>query len=230
MDGATGDTGPTGMDGATGPAGGVIGWTGGSVNQILTKNSSTDYDASWSSTINATSAYLSSYVDTPKLMTSQYEIKIGRETADVSQGSNAVAIGAAAGYAGQGVGAVAVGYHAGRSNQGNYGVALGFYAGRTSAHANTTIINSNGGVELNSDRSDALFVAPIRNTGTDNVLYYNTTSKEITYDVFSGGGATGPTGASSGGGYVGGGGQMLLILVLVLEQSHTDLVIIQEQL
>jgi hypothetical protein len=191
--GSAGDTGPTGSIGATGPGGN---FTGGTVNQILTKNSSTDYDASWSSTINATSATLSSFVDTPALMTTRYDIKIGRETGLVSQGYQAVAVGAAAGFDSQGTNAVAVGTAAGRSGQGDYAVALGRFAGYANQHARSTVINSTG-VALDTDRTDALFVAPIRNTGTSNALFYNTTSKEITYDVFSGGatGSTGPTGA-----------------------------------
>ena len=187
--GGMGSTGPTGSPGPTGLAGVP---SGGTTNQLLMKSSNSDYDTQWSSVINATSASLSSFVDAPALMTTRYEIKIGRETGLVGQGANAVAVGAIAGYNTQGRDAVAVGLGAGYTNQGEDAVALGTYAGYNSQHTRTTVINSTGAT-LNTDRTDALFVAPIRNTGTDQALFYNTTTKEITYGI---GGTAGPTGAT----------------------------------
>lgn len=187
--GGMGSTGPTGSPGPTGLAGVP---SGGTTNQLLMKSSNSDYDTQWSSVINATSASLSSFVDAPALMTTRYEIKVGRETGLVSQGANAVAVGAIAGYNTQGRDAVAVGLGAGYTNQGEDAVALGTYAGYNSQHTRTTVINSTGAT-LDTDRTDALFVAPIRNTGTDQGLFYNPSTKEVSYDVFTGG-ATGPTG------------------------------------
>ena len=48
--GATGSTGATGATGATGPAGPGVP-TGGTAGQVLTKNSSTNYDAKWNTLV-----------------------------------------------------------------------------------------------------------------------------------------------------------------------------------
>jgi hypothetical protein len=122
----------------------------------------------------------------------QYAVATGFLSGASNQGSNSVAIGNLAGYSSQTANAVAIGNSSGYTGQGQNSIAIGYRAGYTGQHANTIIVNASGSA-LNSDRTDALFMAPIRNTGTDNYLFYNPTTNEITYQSGSGG-PTGPTG------------------------------------
>jgi hypothetical protein len=82
----------------------------------------------------------------------------------------------------QGVSAVAVGDGAGRITQGEYAVALGRAAGDTNQGNNSIIINATGGI-LDQTTANTFTVAPIRNdvANVAEILFYNTTSKEITY-------------------------------------------------
>lgn len=116
-------------------------------------------------------------------------VAIGTWAGLTFQGDQAVAIGASAGGAEQQPFAVALGTEAGATNQGSYSVAVGFAAGQTNQHANTLVFNASG-TALNSQTASAWYVAPIRNDTTSNVLFYDTTSKEIVYGT----GAVGPTG------------------------------------
>jgi hypothetical protein len=83
-----------------------------------------------------------------------------------NQGANAVAIGQSAGSTNQGTGAVAIGARAGLTNQGN----------------NSIILNATG-ANLDQTTANTFTVAPVRNdvANIGNVMFYNTTSKEITY-------------------------------------------------
>jgi hypothetical protein len=83
-----------------------------------------------------------------------------------NQGANAVAIGQGAGSTNQGTGAVAIGARAGLTNQGN----------------NSIILNATG-ANLDQTTANTFTVAPVRNdvANIGNVMFYNTTSKEITY-------------------------------------------------
>jgi hypothetical protein len=105
---------------------------------------------------------------------------IGDFAGNFAQGAGSIAVGVASGSLSQQSTSIAVGYEAGKTSQGANSIAIGFQAGLTGQHARTTILNAQGSV-LNSDRTDALFIAPIRNTGTAYNLFYNTTSKELTY-------------------------------------------------
>ena len=95
-------------------------------------------------------------------------IAFGQNAGQTSQGSLAVAIGSGAGYANQGGAAVAIGYNAGLTSQGN----------------NSIILNATGSA-LDQTTPNTFTVAPVRNdVSTANVaqvMFYNTTSKEITY-------------------------------------------------
>lgn len=160
-------------------------------------------------------------------------IAIGNTAGQVNQGNSAVAIGNAAGSSNQSIGgvgigssagrtaqssyAVAVGSNAGQTSQGANAIAIGYNAGFTGQHTNTTILNAQG-TALNSDGTDRLFAAPIRNTGTNNILFYNTSSKEITYDTTPTG-PVGPTGAAGSGGGGATGGTTNQILA---KASNTD--------
>ena len=83
-----------------------------------------------------------------------------------NQGANAVAIGQGAGSTNQGTGAVAIGTRAGYTNQGN----------------NSIILNATG-ANLDQTTANTFTVAPVRNdvSNVAQVMFYNTTSKEITY-------------------------------------------------
>jgi hypothetical protein len=110
-------------------------------------------------------------------------VAIGSLAGRTSQGANAVAIGNVAGRTSQGSSAVAIGINSGNTSQGTNAVAIGCNAGVTNQPANTIIINASG-VTVNgvSAQTDSFYVAPIRSTtGTPNLLYYNTSTKEVTY-------------------------------------------------
>jgi hypothetical protein len=98
------------------------------------------------------------------------------------QGIQAVAIGHVAGSEQQGLGAVALGYFAGGENQGQYSVAIGRAAGRQNQGNNSIIINATSD-NLNQTTANTFTVAPVRNdvANTAQVMFYNTSSKEITY-------------------------------------------------
>jgi hypothetical protein len=131
-------------------------------------------------------------------------IAIGFGTAQITQNDYGVAIGRAAGYSGQGAYGIALGYFAGSNAQGqnaiaignaagqvfqsNNAIAIGASAGATNQHTNSIVLNAQG-TALNTSNTDAFYVAPVRNDATPaNVLYYNTTTKEITYGAGGGGG------------------------------------------
>lgn len=107
-------------------------------------------------------------------------VAIGPQCGYTGQNINSVAIGNQAGYTKQGSNAVAIGNMAGNTTQGLNSIAIGYYAGQTSQHINTAIINASG-LLLNSDGANRFFAAPIRNAITLHPLYYNPTTKEITY-------------------------------------------------
>jgi len=78
--------------------------------------------------------------------------------------------------------AVAIGFEAGNDTQGANAVAIGYRAGATSQHENTVIINATG-ADLDSDRANALFMAPMRFLPletTSNVVTYNPATGEVT--------------------------------------------------
>lgn len=110
-----------------------------------------------------------------------YSLAIGYVAGQTSQGLRGLAIGYFAGFNAQGQDTVAIGSSAGGNTQGNYAVAIGYQAGQTSQPANSIIINASGST---LDGSNAgFYVNPVRNdTGSvANAVYYNTTSKEVTY-------------------------------------------------
>jgi hypothetical protein len=111
----------------------------------------------------------------------QSSVAIGYVSGDQNQGANSISIGGNAAQAGQGSQAVAIGYAAGQNSQGANAVAIGTFAGQSGQAANSIAINATGtGTPLNPQNS-GLFVDPIRSTtATTNLLFYNTTSKEIT--------------------------------------------------
>jgi len=138
-------------------------------------------------------------------------IAIGTNAGQINPGTpgfGTIAMGFSAGQRGQGDGAVAIGLNAGMdafgfSPQSAYSVAIGTEAGVGGAGinsvsigyrasytpANTIFLNATG-YNQNPTNTDSFYVAPIRNdtSNTANSLYYNTTTKEVTYGPGGGGG------------------------------------------
>ena len=98
------------------------------------------------------------------------------------QSDDAVAIGHSAGEDGQGTQAIAIGLYTGQTAQGLNSIALGAYAGVTSQGNNSIILNATG-VVLNQTTANTFTVAPVRNdvANISEVMFYNTTSNEVTY-------------------------------------------------
>lgn len=109
-------------------------------------------------------------------------IAIGRTAGTNGQSTKAIAIGAAAGSSVQGISAIAIGSQAGVA-QGNFSIAIGANAGSGNTQANNSIVINASGTDLEGPTANALFVKPIRNAASANVLYYNPTSGEVTYNT-----------------------------------------------
>lgn len=111
----------------------------------------------------------------------QSSVAIGYVSGDQNQGANSISIGGNSAQAGQGSQAVAIGYAAGQNSQGANAVAIGTFAGQSGQAANSIAINATGTNTPLNPQNSGLFVDPIRSTtATTNLLFYNTTSKEIT--------------------------------------------------
>jgi len=109
-------------------------------------------------------------------------VAVGQSAGFTNQSANTVAVGVGAGQTSQGVDAVAVGASAGSLTQGIAAVAIGTLAGRTFQANNSIIINATG-ANLDQTTANTFTVAPIRNdvANVAEILFYDTTSKEITY-------------------------------------------------
>ena len=109
-------------------------------------------------------------------------VAFGTNAGKESQGNVAVAIGSGAATTNQGERSVAIGSEAGSNAQGAYSVALGYAAGVTSQANNSIILNASGST-LNQTVANTLTVAPVRNdvSNIGQVMFYNTSSKEVTY-------------------------------------------------
>jgi hypothetical protein len=109
-------------------------------------------------------------------------VGIGVSAGFTNQGDAAVAIGPSAGYSTQRNEAVAIGAFAGETTQGTSAVAIGSGAGRTSQGNNSIILNATG-ANLNQTTANTFTVSPVRNDTSNiaEVMFYNTTSKEVTY-------------------------------------------------
>jgi hypothetical protein len=122
---------------------------------------------------------------------SQTQVAIG-DLAGTTGSANTVALGTFAGYFAL-ANTITIGSGAGQghpvsSSLGANSIAIGVNASRgglgVALPGNTIVLNATG-ANLNPAQADSFFVSPIRNdTGnTTNVVYYNTTTKEITYGL-----------------------------------------------
>jgi hypothetical protein len=109
-------------------------------------------------------------------------VAIGLNAGNDNQGISTIAIGQNAGSVDQDFSAIAIGAGAGNTTQGRYSIAIGRTAGQTNQANNSIILNATGAV-LNQTTANTFTVAPVRNdvANTAQVMFYNTTSKEITY-------------------------------------------------
>ena len=114
----------------------------------------------------------------------QGTISIGEAAGYVSQGANSIAIGRNAGEQSQNAFSIALGYKAGVNNQGANAVAIGTNAGFLNQANNTIILNATG-ANLNQTTANTFTVKPVRNANTANVMFYNSSTGEITYDISS---------------------------------------------
>ena len=109
-------------------------------------------------------------------------VAMGENAGRSNQGTNSVALGNSAGKTSQGAEAVAIGRQAGNTSQGLAAVAIGALAGETSQGNNSIIINATNAA-LDQTTANTFTVAPVRNdvANVAEIMFYNTTSKEITY-------------------------------------------------
>ena len=135
---------------------------------------------------------------------SENSIAIGNSSGFKSQEEKCIAIGFGAGTQDQSNNSVAIGVNAGNTNQGEYCIAIGHGAGEKDqgehsivmsainteqdASANQIILNADqsfGEIPYKTDGNGGFYVAPIRQETQTHALYYDTASKEITYDASS---------------------------------------------
>ena len=98
-------------------------------------------------------------------------------------GSGKVHLGGESGKTNQGAGAVALGAFAGHTNQGANAIAIGNQAGMTNQPAGSIVLNASGSALGTVTQANAWYVAPVQSKTTSNILFYNTTSKEISYGL-----------------------------------------------
>jgi hypothetical protein len=111
-------------------------------------------------------------------------IALGNFAAGTTQGTGSIAIGNTAGQNTQSNYSVAIGYSAARYNQGGYAVAIGYYAGNASQSTGSIIISA-GATALQTATNAGLYISPILPSTSTQVLYYDTSTKEVTYGDLS---------------------------------------------
>lgn len=109
-------------------------------------------------------------------------VAVGDAAGQSYQDFYATAIGSHSGNNAQSTLATALGHYAGNDTQGESAIAIGAFAGLTNQAANSIIINATG-VALQNTTADSFVVKPIRNNTESNILGYNNTSGEITYQA-----------------------------------------------
>jgi hypothetical protein len=111
-----------------------------------------------------------------------YAVAIGTTAGRTAQGESAVAIGTNAAYTSQGNDAVAIGNVAGKTYQGISSIAIGKGAGKTDQPNYSIVLNASGtDMVMTGNAASAFYVNPVRNAVTSQSVYYDTTTKEISY-------------------------------------------------
>ena len=145
-------------------------------------------------------------------------VAVGGSAALNGQGSNAVAVGNSAAYLVQGANSVAVGVNAGLFYLGISSIAIGANAGNNQQGNNSIIFNATGS-NLRNTTANTFTVAPVRNdvANTANVMFYNATSKEITY-----GNVISVAGNITGGYILGNGSQLTGVNAVTVDITDTN--------
>ena len=107
-------------------------------------------------------------------------IAIGYVAGTGGQGAHSIAIGSNAAQSTQAEGGIGLGYAAAQYDQGLNAVAIGSFAGNNGQHDNSIVINATG-TALNGSANAGLYIDPIRSAVGASSLFYDTTTKEITY-------------------------------------------------
>jgi hypothetical protein len=109
-------------------------------------------------------------------------IAIGYVAGTGGQGAHSIAIGSNVAQGAQAEGGVGLGYAAAQYSQGLNAVAIGSFAGNNGQHDNSIVINASGN-SLNGNVNSGLYIDPIRSASGASSLFYDATTKEITYDT-----------------------------------------------
>jgi hypothetical protein len=111
---------------------------------------------------------------------------VGHNAGGINQGMFAVALGAFSAFSDQGIYAISIGNEAGYTSQGNYSIAIGNVAGSNNQSTKSIVINSDSGWSGNTEyqTTQGLFISPVRinNSSSNNIVCFNTASKELTYN------------------------------------------------
>lgn len=113
-----------------------------------------------------------------------HSIAIGFQSAYQVGNANVIAIGSTASYLNPRAESIAIGREAGYANIGDDSIAIGGFAGRTNQANNSIILNATG-ANLNQTTANTFTVKPIRNAANTNVMMYDATSGEVTYDTLA---------------------------------------------
>jgi hypothetical protein len=114
-----------------------------------------------------------------------YSVAIGYQAGFTGHGTGSIAIGYQAGYQDSiGPNSIAIGTQAGQYGLGSNSVAIGYLAGPTGASYSNNIILNASGTGLSPNTGSAFYAAPIRQYSdtSSSVLFYNTTTSEVTYE------------------------------------------------
>lgn len=80
-------------------------------------------------------------------------------------------------------GSTSIGYNAGNTNQGLYSIAIGNNAAPLNQPNNSIVLNASG-TSFNITTANAFYVNSVNSSANPYVLFYDPTTKEITYDIF----------------------------------------------
>jgi len=104
---------------------------------------------------------------------------VSAEVAGLTVNSSSIKLGTGSNA---GATTVAIGLGAGEINLGSNAVAIGARAGNLDQANNSIILNATG-ANLTTSTANSFTVKPVRNDNTGNILYYDDTTGEITYDA-----------------------------------------------
>ena len=113
---------------------------------------------------------------------SAYSIGIGWEANTLQAGINSIAIGKEAGRNNLGQNSIAIGTSAGKINSGTNCIFLGEAAGLDGGNFTNVIVLNASSTELDPTDNSKCYINPISPATSGNILQYNATTKEVTYE------------------------------------------------